>query len=68
MRYPVDILDRPLTIGSKVGVAFASSSSRGYLRVGVLEEIEEDYIKVRWEDGKLSPKMVYGSRYRWVLL
>lgn len=70
MNTPKDVLGKDLAVGQRVGCAFSySQASVGYIRLGILEEMQQDYIKVRWEnENRLSPKMKYGSNTRWIIL
>lgn len=59
---PIDVEGTTLAIGDKVAVAFRTSY-RPYLRVGVLEQMNSPTdFRVRWENGQLSPPMMYDSR------
>lgn len=69
MNAPQDVLSRDLFVGARVGCAFSTGTSTGYLRIGVIEELTDSYIKVRWElNNELSPKMQYKSQRRWIIL
>jgi hypothetical protein len=63
-----DCIDRPVSVGDRVGVAFSySRASVGYIRIGTVETLEPNFL-MRWEaDGKVSPPMVYNSK-RMVIL
>jgi hypothetical protein len=62
-----DCIDRPVAVGDRVGVAFSySRASVGYIRIGTVETLEPKFL-MRWEDGKVSPPMVYNSK-RMVIL
>jgi hypothetical protein len=71
-----DVLTNNFTIGDKVAVAFSySRASVGYMRIGTVEIIdtavtrEEDVrLKIRWQDGQLSPWVKYGANTRWMKL
>ncbi len=66
----IDVLGRPVRVGSRVAIAFSySRPSVGHLRIGKVETIEPEFT-VRWEKeflpsggrGKeLSPPMVYSK-------
>ena len=70
MDRPTDIFGTNLEVGQRIGCAFSySQASVGYIRLGEIAEMGEDYIKVRWEaDNRVSPKMVYGKPNRWIVL
>jgi hypothetical protein len=62
-----DVIGQQVNVGDICGVAFSwSHASVGYIRIGTVESLEPDF-KMRWQDGKVSPKMVYNS-VRMILL
>lgn len=71
-----DVLNNDFTVGDRVAVAFSySRASVGYMRLGTVEIIDTTAtfesnieMKVRWDDGRLSPAMKYGANTRWLKL
>lgn len=65
-----DVLGQELRLGDRVACAFSySQASVGYMRLGRIEEMEDDHVRIRWEESlKLSPKMNWGSSNRWMRL
>lgn len=71
-----DLMSNEFDVGDRVVVAFSySRASVGYMRIGVVEEIDDRdaryegdiKMRVRWdEDDKLSPRMKYGEASRWL--
>lgn len=56
-----DCVGRPLAIGDRVGVAFSySRASVGYIKVGKI--FEASPLRMEWEDGKVSPPMVFNEK------
>lgn len=57
-----DCIGRPLAIGDRVGVAFSySRASVGWIKVGIIHQLEPD-LRMEWEDGKVSPPMVFNEK------
>jgi hypothetical protein len=62
-----DCVGNQILVGDTVGVAFSySRASVGYIRIGVVEQLEPEF-RMRWADDKVSPPMVYNP-VRMVLL